>query len=300
MKVFLTGATGYIGSAVAAALLAQGHQVTGLARHPEKAAALVARGLRFVRGDLTNTVVLSELAKEHDTVVHAGAARGQERGNIDIRAVDALLAGARAGMARRLLYTSGVWALGATRDGPADETAPVRPHPLVAHRATVERRVLEASDGRLRTNVIRPGIVYGGREGILSMWWSAAMEGNHVRVVGDGDNRWPLVHREDLAQLYLLVLEHGVPRGVYHGTDDTAYPVLRLARHVAQAAGGLQVQPWPLESARLQFGLFADALVMDQHVISPGARALGWTLQHPDFPKEVDRLYDEFIALPRP
>jgi nucleoside-diphosphate-sugar epimerase len=299
MKVLLTGATGYVGSAVAAALLGAGHEVTGLARHPEKAALLVGRGLQFVRGDLTNTVLLSDLAKEHDTIVHAGAATGSEAGLIDARAVDALLAGARAGRARRFVYTSSAWVLGASRLGPADEGSPVSPHPLVAHRPAVERRVREASKHGMATQVIRPGIVYGGKDGILAMWWSAALQEKLVRVVGDGDNHWPLVHLEDLAQLYLLVLEKGASGAVYHGTDDTAYPVLELARRVVRAAGGTQVQLWPLESARARFGLFADALVLDQHVLSPASRALGWAPRHPDFLKETDRIYDEFIAAPR-
>lgn len=298
MKILLTGATGYVGSAVGWQLLDGGHQVTGVARHSGKEGALAARGLRFERADLTNTALLAQLAREHDAVVHAGMASAADAGQIDARAVDALITGLASGRGRKVfLYTSGVWVLGRRSDEPADETSSTAPHPHVAYRSAVERRVRDANGGALRTQVIRPGIVYGGKEGILAMWWGSALRDHHVRVVGEGENRWPLVHREDLARLYQLVLERGAPGAVYHGTEGTAHRVIDLARAVGKVAGA-DVQLWPLEAARAQMGTFADALVLDQVVISPASERLSWTLQHPDFLKEVDRVYREFVAAP--
>ncbi|MBI3182490.1 MAG: NAD-dependent epimerase/dehydratase family protein [Myxococcales bacterium] len=297
MKVFLPGATGYIGSALAGALIRAGHQVTGLGRSQQRAAPLEARGLTFLRADLSDARLLEQEAKDHEVTVYAAAEYGPHRAERDAKAVAAILAGAGAGAGLKVfVYTSGVWAIGPTGERAADESTPVRPNPLVAWRPAVEKQVLEGASSKVRTQVVRPGVVYGGHGGYLGGWIRQALEEKRIRVVGDGKNRWPIVHLEDLAELFRLVIDRGAPRSVYHATDDTAHTVESLARVIARAAGIERVETWPLPEARAQLGPVAEALVMDQVVKSPASRRLGWKPRR-ELPSQADAVYDEYVAV---
>ena len=143
MKVFLTGATGYVGSAVARALRGAGHEVVGLARSEGAARRLSEAGFEAVLGDMTDAPLLARCAADADAVVHAALARGPEIPAADTAATRALLDAVR-GTTKRLIYTSGVWVYGETGDTAADERSPTRPVPLAAWRPAVERLVLEA------------------------------------------------------------------------------------------------------------------------------------------------------------
>jgi nucleoside-diphosphate-sugar epimerase len=294
MRVFVTGATGYVGSAVAAALLEAGHTVTGAGRNAAKAQPLVAQGMTFSKMELGDVAGLTQAAKEHDATVHAASDMGPQRVDVERAAVDALLEGARAAGAQ-LIYTSGIWVLGPTGAGKADEKAATNPLPLVAWRPAMEQRVLSARSDSVRAWVIRPGVVWGGSAGILSEWWAGAVDKKAFRIVGDGKNRWPMVHRDDLAQLYRRVLEQAAAPSILHATDDTAHSVAELASAVAKATGAT-VTMWPLAEARSKLGPYADALAADQHVVSPAARALGWAPRHLDFTSEAKLALEEFRA----
>lgn len=157
MKVFVTGATGYVGSAVAQALLAVGNRVSGLARSAEAARKLDEAGIDPVRGSLTDAAVISEAARSAGAVIHTATTNDASAPAADGLALDAILAGLN-GTNKPFLYTSGIWVIGDTHGAFADETTPLNPTPLVAWRPAHERRVLaEAGHGI----VIRPGVVYG-------------------------------------------------------------------------------------------------------------------------------------------
>ncbi|HEX2187724.1 MAG TPA: NAD-dependent epimerase/dehydratase family protein, partial [Longimicrobiaceae bacterium] len=157
MKVLLAGATGYVGSAVAEALLAAGHEVTGLARSDGAAARLRAAGPGVRRGDLLEPDALAPAVVDADAVVHAAALPG----DADAAAVRALLAMLE-GTGKTWVYTSGAWVLGSPGDRVADEDAPTdSAAELVAWRPAVERATLEAAGRGVRSVVIRPAMVYG-------------------------------------------------------------------------------------------------------------------------------------------
>ena len=203
MRIFLTGASGYIGSAVLDAFVRSGHEVTGLVRNPEKAADVASRGGTPLRGDLNDPASYRRAAEGHDVIVHAGFdnARGAETDRV---ALETLIAAARADEATRprlLIYTSGIWVLGSTAT-PAAEDAPLNPVAIVAFRPAHEQMVLSAGGAGLRTAVIRPGIVFGGSRGIVGDIFRDAVNGL-IRVIGTGDNRWPTVYDRDLADLYV-------------------------------------------------------------------------------------------------
>jgi nucleoside-diphosphate-sugar epimerase len=263
LKIFLTGATGYIGGAIADALLAAGHTVTGLARSDEAARRLSARGVAPVRGDLHSPASLSRAAGESDGVIHAGTTND---GRIDQEAVRVMLDALR-DSGKPLLYTSGVWVLGDTAGKVADETWPVNPAALVQWRPGVEQMVLAAAGNGVRSIVIRPGVVYGNGGGIPGDFVKSARESGAARYVGNGENRWPLVHVEDLASMYRCALEHATPGTLIHATDGSAHRVREIAEAASLSAGaGGRTESWPLEEARKTLGAYADALVLDQLV----------------------------------
>lgn len=277
MRVFVTGGTGYVGSAVVRALVAAGHEVTSLARSAEKEAALAGLGARAVRGDLADAAGIGYAARDHDALVHAAMDYGLGPA-ADRAALEALLGAARVGSkARLLIYTSGVWVLGDTGPAGADESAPVdHPAEAVAWRPAHERLALDASDQRLVTAVVRPGLVYGGKGGLVGALFQSAVAEGASAVVGEGGNHWPLVHRDDLAQLYRLILEERAS-GIFHGVDSEA-PTQRDVARAASAAAGKSgaVREVPLEEARKAMGPVADALAMDQVVREKASFRLGW------------------------
>jgi nucleoside-diphosphate-sugar epimerase len=292
MRVFLTGATGYIGSAVLDALLRAGHEVTALVRSGAAADRVARHGVHPLRGDLAVPTSYAEAAADHDAYIHT-AFDGSERGP----AIEALtvetLAAAAARVPSALIYTSGIWVLGPSPT-PAVETSPLNPTPLVAWRPAVEARVLEAATPTLRTMVVRPGIVYGGARGIISDMLTDADNGL-MRVVGTGENRWPVVYDRDLGDLYARLLATGDAAGVFHATDESEETVRDIVEAVAaHAPSRPDVRFMPLGEARKKRGAVADALVLDQVVRSPRARALGWTPTLGSVTRNIPRLYEEW------
>jgi nucleoside-diphosphate-sugar epimerase len=274
MKVFLTGATGYIGSVVAEAVIAAGHSVTGLARSDAAAGKMSLRGITPLRGDLTSPAALAEGAKAAEGVIHAGTTND---GGVDGEAVRIMLDAVR-GTGKPFIYTSGIWVLGNTGSTPADESAPLKPIALVAWRPAVEAMVLEAAKQGVRTIVIRPAIVYGRGGGIPAELVKSARETGAARYVGDGQNHWPMVHVHDLADLYARALDRATVGTLLHAADDTAFRVIEIAEAASDAAStGGRTGSWPLKEARKSLGAYADALVLDQRISAEKAKAmLGW------------------------
>jgi len=278
MQVLLTGATGYIGSVVAEALQKAGHKVTGLARTPEKAKSLEARGMRATLGDLLKPETVAAAARASDGVIHTANTNDASSAQVDLAVVRAILT-ALESTAKPFVYTSGVWVLGATGDKAADEETPVNPTPLVARRPAIEQEVLGYKTHGVRTIVIRPALVYGRGGSIPAMLTKSALETGAATFVGDGKNRWPFVNVDDLAQLYVLALEKAAPGSLYNAANGPSYRVSEVAEAASFGAGAKgKTQSWPLEEARKNMGGFADALVLDQLISGEKAKKeLGWS-----------------------
>ncbi|WP_395244353.1 NAD-dependent epimerase/dehydratase family protein [Agromyces sp. MMS24-K17] len=281
MSILLTGATGYIGSAVLDELVAAGHDVVAVVRSEASAAAVAERGARALQGDLADAAWLAAALAEADGAIHA-AAPDAGADALNAAVIDAAIT-AYAGTGKRFVLTSGVWEFGAggdlTEDGPLD--AP----DLVAWRVPLEERLLGSG---VSATVLAPAVVYGRDRGLLGVITDAPRTASGaLTLVGDGSQRWTWVHVDDLAKLYRIVLEHPTALGRVLAVDGSAPTVREIAEAVAGPAGVAAETP---DDARARFGAaFADALLLDQAASGAKARSLGWTPEHTSVLDEVER-----------
>jgi len=288
MRVFVTGATGYIGSAICEALRTAGHQAIGLARTQEKADLLQARGDYALPGSLQDGESLRQGCREADAVIHTALSFTPDAGTIDRAAVETML-GALDGSGKPFIYTSGVWVYGDTGDRMLGEVAPLNPPPLVAWRPAVEELVLAASERGVRTMVFRPGMVFGRKGGFLRGFFDDARTHGAVRVIGDGKNYWSCVHADDLADLYLRAVLRPAAGQLFVACGGMPQQVNRIAEAVAEACGVPgKVEHIPLEQAQQQMGPIAACLAMTCKAGSTKpARFFGWTVRRPSVFDEI-------------
>ena len=267
MRVLILGATGDIGAAVADALAAGGHEVVALARSDASAAKVEARGLTPLPGDLRAPEAWIGAVRDVDAVVHAAGEFSDAMPEIDGRLLDALIAAA-AGRADplRLLYTGGCWLYGDTGDAIAKEASPYRPIPAFRYMADGIARILAAPE--LAPLILHPAMTYGwdaaaGGDGVFARFTADARAGRPVEVWGGLDQRWPLVHRDDLAAAYRLVLEQA-PAG---------------ATYIAAAEDGVRLGDI-VDRIQRRFGVAAAPVVRDvaDAIAEHGAWALGPSL----------------------
>jgi len=302
MAIFVTGATGYIGSAVVQELTWHGFEVRGLARSDEASTAVARQEAVAVRGDLADVELLERAAATHEVVIHCATDHGDARWALEHAAVAAMLEGAHGVRRPRLfIYTSGVWVYGSSSEAATEDTPPAPPA-LVAPRLDVEARVLSATAGNLVTAVVRPGCVYGGAGGLTAQWYQRARSWGAARVIGPAEHHWAMIHRADLAVLYRRLVETHLG-GVWNAVDSSRDPVGACAEAASRALGhDGAIEVVPVELARKELGDFADCLALDQHVSAAKARErLGWAPRHQGFVAEARALAAAWSAhLPRP
>jgi nucleoside-diphosphate-sugar epimerase len=284
MRVFLTGATGFIGSAIIEELKAAGHHVTGLARSDEAAATLAGWDVEVLRGEIAQPEILALGARASDGVIHCAFghdfSRYIEMGETDLAAVGAM-ADALAGTGKPLVVTSGMTA--STPGRPSTEADPAQTEGMAAVRGTPEQLALAATGKGVRSMVIRlPPSVHDVRaQGLVTPMIATARETGVSAYIGDGANRWPAVHRRDAARLFRLGLERGEPGQRLHAVGEEAVTL----RSIAEAVGarlGLPVRSLTMEQASAHFGFFALPASNDMPASSVATQqALGWRPTHP-------------------
>ena len=294
MKVFVTGASGYIGSSVAARLARHGHEVHGLIRNAEHAPALAALEINPVIGDLGTPASFMDKVKPCGAVIHCAAEYSERFLTLDRSVSESILSTCQeTNLPRKFIYTSGVWVYGDTGYGVRDEASSLNPYPPIAGRVDTERFVLSQNRSNLQTIVLRPGCVYGGSKGLTTSWFVSGTSKGGVEIIGDGSNRWAMIHVEDLAELYRLAAESSVGGEVFNATDRSRFSVRDCAEAAARAAGiPGKVSTIPVQKARETLGWMADAFCLNQHIDSSKAtRVLGWVPRHAGFVDGVDRYY---------
>lgn len=294
MKIFVTGACGYIGSAVAICFSQAGHQVWGLTRSEDKADYLALNGIEPVIGQMDNPRNYMDVAQKSQVIVHCAADYSQRFLDMEKKVVEGLLVNARdTKLPRIVIYTSGCWLYGNTLGQVADESSTLDSPAFLRQRIDNERMVLSATAGPLRTFSIRPGVVYGGGRGLTSMWFNEITQKGALDVVADGNNLIAMVHVDDLARLYLNVAESGLSGEIFNAADSSRSS-WRDCANAAMLAIGIKknIQSVTLENEREKIGPFADGLVLDQRVDSEKAyRLLGWRPQHLSFIDDASRYY---------
>jgi nucleoside-diphosphate-sugar epimerase len=279
MRIFVTGATGFIGSAIVQELLGAGHQVLGLARSEAAAQALAAVGAEAHRGSLDDLDSLRRGAAASDGVIHTAFNHDfsayEAAGQTDRHAIEAL-GEALAGSARPLLITAGLAGFNLGR--PATE----EDNPVVSPRMS-EVAAMELAARGVHTSVIRlaPSVHDHGDRGFVPTLIDIARQKGVAAYVGEGLNRWPAVHRLDAARLYRLALEHGTAGARYHGAADEGIPMRDIAAIIGRHLNLPVVSKSP-EEAPDHFGWMARFVGLDLTASSTlTQQQLGW---HPSKP----------------
>jgi nucleoside-diphosphate-sugar epimerase len=281
MRVLVTGATGYVGSAVIDELLGAGHMVLGVARGEAGLKALAARGVEPYRGDLTEPESLAAAARACDGVVHTAFihdfSRFAENAEIERVAVAAML-DALEGSGKPLVISSGLLA---TRPGGGALTeADVAPD---FGRGATENLVIAAAQRGVRTAAIRlsPTTHSKDDQGFTPRLIDIARKSGVAAHIGEGANRWPAVHRLDAARLYRLALEKGSPGARYHAVGDEGVPTREIAGAIGRHLG-LPVVSLPAETAGEHFGFLGMFFGVDAPASAERTRAeLGWAPSQP-------------------
>ena len=280
MRVFITGATGFIGSAVVAELIGAGHQVTGLARTDAGAEQLAAAGAGVQRGSLADLDSLKRGAADSEGVLHLAFvhdfANFAASCEMDQAAIEALC-GALVGSNRPLVVTSGVLGLAEGRAG-TEEDVPSHHSP----RRSEETALLFVPKG-VRASVIRlsPSVHGDGDHGFVPALIKAARDQGFASYVGDGTNRWPAVHRLDAARLYRLALEKGTAGARYHGVAEEGIPIRDIAAMIGKRLGVPPVSR-SAEEVTSALGFIGQVLAMDASSSSQSTQdRLGWRPTQP-------------------
>jgi nucleoside-diphosphate-sugar epimerase len=293
VKVFVTGATGYIGGSVAAKLIARGHQVRGLTRTAEGVAKLQADGIEPVVGRLIDREILHDAARTADAVINTASSD-------DANAVEALLP-ALYGSGKSFIQTSGSSIIGDRAVGePSDlvfhEDSVFEPLPERAGRLAIDRMVLAAAHRGVRSIVIRPSLIYGIGRGAhrdsvqIPKMVALAKKHGVPRHVGRGLNVWSHVHIDDAVELYLLALEHA-PVGSLFYIENGECSMRTITEAIGRVQGNRVPEDWPIDEAFEELGLGAYTTYgSNSRVRAAKARGmLGWRPRGPALIDEIER-----------
>ncbi|KPI00801.1 NAD-dependent epimerase/dehydratase [Actinobacteria bacterium OK074] len=295
MRVFVTGATGYIGSAVVRELVGAGHEVVGLARSEAAAVRLRAVGVGVHRGHLDDLDSLRVAAAAAEGVVHTAFTIGSQSVDraasvrTEFRAVQALGA-ALEGTGRPLVVASGTLALAPGRLGTEED--PLVPEPIGGTRIRTEQSLPALARQGVRAVAVRLAPTVHGEgdaKGFLALLTAVARQRGVSAYVGDGANRWPAVHRSDAAHLFRLALESAEPGARVHAVAEEGVPFREIAEAVGRSLD-VPTRGITAQEAGDHFGYLGLAVTLDNPTSSALTRQrLGWAPAHPTLVEDIGK-----------
>jgi nucleoside-diphosphate-sugar epimerase len=293
VKIFITGATGYIGGSLAEALGRAGHAVSGLVRSAAGAAALEQSGVTPVRGTLDDAEVLASAARDADVTVNAADASHRA-------AAEAMLE-ALVGTGKAFIHTSGSSIVGTRARGERveqvfDEDTPFTPSPARAARVAIDKMVRGSAEKGVRAMVIAPALIYGRGRGLnphsIQVPWLIALAKKYgvARHIGSGENRWSNVHINDLVKLYLLAIDQA-PAGAFYFAENGENSMREVCEAISRMLGyGGRTESMTVEEAAAVWGdgPANDTMGSNSRVRAKRARAeLGWRPHGPSLIEEI-------------
>jgi nucleoside-diphosphate-sugar epimerase len=301
-KVFVTGASGYIGGSVAALLAKNGFEVSGLTRSQENAAAMETHGIKPVIGELTDSSLLMEYAVAADIVVDAADSDNADAVKTFIRAL--------AGSDKTFIHTSGSSIVSDRANGePSDrvfeEHTEYAPDPDKQARVDIDNMVIAAATEGIRSVVICPCMIYG--EGLgpkaesqqIPMLIDQAIKNGIARCIGRGENTWSTIHIDDLAHLYLKVIQTAPKGGLFLFAESGEVKFKDLTEKIRES---LNIKPaiegWPVEKAIAEWGQGAAifALGSNSRIRSEAAKKMGWKPNRESVLEDVPRCCSHFLS----
>lgn len=294
MKIFLTGATGYIGGSVAAGLMSAGHEIRGLVRSEARAAQARDMGIDPVIGSLDDSRLLQEKASSSDAVINAA--------NADHRSAAEAMLAALAESEKLFLHTSGSSIVGTRAGGEPtdkvyDESTPLQPSPARAARVALNRDILAAAGNGVRTVIVCPSLIYGLGRGVnphsMQVPWliELARESGIAKHIGSGGNIWSNVHIDDLVALYLLALKASA--GAFYFAENGENSMLEVCQAISRMLGfGGGTESMTVEEAAEIWGVGPanDTMASNSRVRALRAREeLGWAPEAPTLIEEIER-----------
>jgi nucleoside-diphosphate-sugar epimerase len=291
----MTGASGYIGGSVAAALLASGHRVVGLVRSDHRAAQIRERGIVPVLGTLSDIRLLVQMTREADAVINAANAD-------DRKSVEAMLS-ALVGSGKPFVQTSGSsivadMAAGERGDSIYEDDAPVHPLPERAGRVAINSLVLSTARNSVRAIVVCPTLIYGRGHGVnpysiqIPKMIALARKHGVAKHVGRGENIWSNVHIDDLVDLYLLVLDRA-PAGAFYYAENGENSMREAAEAISRMLGlGGRTEPMSVDEAAAEWGESAVNYSFGSNSRVRATRArreLGWSPTRPALLDDIER-----------
>jgi nucleoside-diphosphate-sugar epimerase len=294
MKIFCTGASGYIGGSVAAHLVAAGHQVTGLVRSQDKADAVRARGIEPVLGTLDDAAVLARAAQAADIVVNAASADHKD-------AVVALL-DALAGSGKPFIHTSGSSIVGTRSRGEHsdeifDEDTPITPSPARAARVELNHFILGYHDKGCRPAIMCPSLIYGvghgaGRDSVqVPLLIKLAKKRGCAAHAGPGENIWSNVHIDDLVPLYALAIDKA-PAGAFYFAENGENSMREVCVSINRMLGfSGPPSAMSMQEAAAEWGegTAGDTMASNSRVRAKRARQLGWQPKARSLIEEIEQ-----------
>ena len=291
MQVFILGGTGTIGTAVVAELVSRNHQVLALSRSEKSDELLMSAGATPFSGNLTEPDHWADTAVSSDAIIQSAATFGEDMGDVDARAIKALMQASETRTEpTRLIYTGGCWLYGETGDEIAMEDRPFDPLPSFSWMVKHAQMLLDAP--QLRTAVVHPAMVYDMRDGgVFHRFLSAAKAGQRIEIWGSEATRWPLIESSDLARAYCDLVERSDLIGYFNAAAEEGVTVGSIASVISEAYGS-PTEPIirRADEAVNENGAWAKGPTLDQQMSARKLQSsVGWQPKVTDFAEPTAR-----------